>query len=99
MSTFPAEVVSAVLAHMNDDHREDGLRIVRAFGLPGASDAVMTGLDAEAGEWTATVEGAAVVHRVPWPAGPISERAEIRREVVALYQRASELVGLPPAEH
>jgi|SRR5690349_11728031 len=99
MSTFAPEVVEAVCAHMNDDHTEDSLRIVRAFARPDASAAVMTGLDPDAGIWSATVDGEAVEVRVAWPAAPISERAEIRREVVVLYEQACEKLGLEPAGH
>jgi hypothetical protein len=99
MSTFPPEVVPAVLAHMNDDHTEDSLRIVRAFARPEATAAVMSGLDEHAGHWSATVDGATEEVRVPWPAAPISERAEIRREVVALYEQACVKLGIAPAEH
>lgn len=99
MSTFPPEVVSAVLAHMNDDHAEDSVRIVRAFARPGAISAVMSGLDEEAGLWSVTVDGATEEVRVPWPGAPISERAEIRREVVALYERACTKLGIEPSAH
>lgn len=99
MSTFAPEVVTAVCAHMNDDHTEDSLRIVKAFALPGATAAVMSGLDEKAGVWTATVDGAEEEVRVAWPAGPISERAEIRREVVVLYESACEKLGLEPSGH
>jgi hypothetical protein len=99
MSTFSPEVVTAVCAHMNDDHTEDSLRIVRAFGLPGASAAVMSGLDENGGLWTAVVDGAEVEHRVAWPDGTIGERAEIRREVVALYEEACARLGLEPSAH
>ncbi len=98
-STFGPEVVDAVLAHMNDDHHEDSLRIVQAFGVPDATAAVMAGLDCEAGFWTVTTAAGEVEHRVPWPAGTITERAEIRREVVALYDQACVLLGIEPAEH
>ncbi len=94
MSTFGPEVVAAVLAHMNDDHAEDSLRIVQAFGLPDATAAVMSGLDENGGRWTASVDGAEVEHAVAWPAGAISERAEIRREVVALHEQACERLGV-----
>lgn len=99
MSTFSPETVAAVLAHMNDDHAEDSLVIVRAFALRGATAAAMAGLDADGGVWTATVDGAPVEVRVPWPAGPISERAEIRREVVALYEQACLELGIEPGAH
>lgn len=95
MSSFSDDVVRAVVAHMNDDHADDNLLIVRAFGAPEAMTATMTGLDAEAGLWEA--DGAPV--RVPWPAGPISGRAEIRREVVALYDQAAAALGVAARPH
>ena len=99
MSTFAPEVVDAVCAHMNDDHTEDSLRIVRAFARPAATAAVMSGLDEDAGIWTATVDGVDEEVRVPWSVAPITERAEIRREVVALYEAACRELGLEPAGH
>lgn len=99
MSTFAPEVVTAVCAHMNGDHTEDNLRIVQAFARPEATAAVMSGLDGDAGIWSATVDGAAVEVRIAWPAAPIAERAEIRREVVALYEQACVQLGVQPAAH
>ena len=99
MSTFAPDVVNAVCAHMNDDHTEDSLRIVRAFARPTASAAVMSGLDATAGTWTVTVDGAEETVRVGWPAGEITERAEIRREVVVLHEEACAKLGLEPSGH
>jgi len=96
--TFAPEVVDAVLAHMNDDHTDDALLIVRAFGLPEAESATMTGLDGEAGVFTAVLDGVATELRVPW-SEPITERPEIRREVVVLYERACEALGLEPRPH
>ena len=94
MSTFPAEVVEAVCRHMNDDHTDDSLLIVRAFGLPEASAAVMTGADGDAGHFRATTTTGEQDLQVPWPGGPITERAEIRREVVALYDAACARLGV-----
>jgi hypothetical protein len=34
-----------------------------------------------------------------WPAGTITERGEIRREVVALYDTACERLGVEPRPH
>ncbi|RNL60723.1 DUF2470 domain-containing protein [Nocardioides marmoriginsengisoli] len=99
MSTFSAEVVGAVLAHMNDDHRDDSLRIVQAFARPDATAARMTGLDGEAGTWQVTLSGAEEEVRVPWPAAPITERAAIRREVVALHDEACAKLGIAPPAH
>lgn len=97
--TFSAQVVDAVLAHMNDDHTDDSLLIVRAFALPDAEAATMTGLDERAGHFTATTAGSSEEVRVPWPAGRISERAEIRREVVALYDEACARLGVEARPH
>lgn len=99
MSTFAPEVVAAVVGHMNGDHRDDSLRIVRAFAHPGATAAEMTGLDGEAGTWAATVDGAPQEVRIAWPAAPITERAEIRREVVVLHEQACAALGIEPEAH
>jgi hypothetical protein len=82
METFPEDTVSAVLAHMNGDHLDDNLVIVRANGAP------------EAGTWTVMgPEGPLGDLRIPWRSGPITERGEIRREVVALYDAACAALG------
>ena len=98
MSNFDASVIAAVTGHMNGDHPEDNLLIVRAFGCPEATGSTMTGLDNTAGVWR--VEDASGEHevRVEWPSGAISERPEIRREVVALYKTACEKLGVPARE-
>lgn len=93
---FDDAVVTGVLAHMNGDHLEDSLDIVRAFGALEATAAVMTDLDTDAGVWLATVEGAEVEVRVPWPGGPLTERPQLRVAVVELHSRARHKLGLPP---
>jgi len=96
---FPQTTVDAVLSHMNGDHPDDNTLIVRAFLEPSAEGATMIGLDATGGEWTWTVDDGAVGGRVDWPAGPITERAEIRREIVALYDAACARLGVEPRPH
>ncbi|MEG9224475.1 DUF2470 domain-containing protein [Aeromicrobium sp. Sec7.5] len=96
--TFEPAVIEAVLAHMNDDHTDDALVIVRAFGQPDAESATMTGLDGDAGTFAAVVGGVATEVRVPW-SEPITERPQIRREVVALHDRACAALGLEPRQH
>ncbi|MFS3127592.1 DUF2470 domain-containing protein [Nocardioides sp. Bht2] len=97
--TFAPEVVAAVLAHMNDDHTDDNLLIAHAFGLPEATAATMTGLDGEAGLWQVTGPTGDAELRVPWPGAPITERAEIRREIVVLYDQACVRLGREPRPH
>ncbi|MCU1475492.1 MAG: hypothetical protein JWQ64_185 [Subtercola sp.] len=98
MTTFSADVVGAILAHMNNDHPEDNLVIVRAFGAPDAERAEMIDLDTLGATWSAWLvpedERTQVV--IPWPAGAIETRAEIRQQIVALYDSASAALGLPP---
>ncbi|MEQ6902202.1 DUF2470 domain-containing protein [Nocardioides sp. YIM 152588] len=99
-TTFDAAVVAAVTGHMNGDHPEDNLLIVRAHGAPEASGAAMIGVDGEAGTWEVVgPEGPMGEVRVPWPAGAITERAEIRREVVALYDASCAALGVEPRAH
>lgn len=95
---FAPDVVAGVLHHMNDDHNDDNLLIARAFGDTAATASVMTDLDGDGGVWTITVNTEARELRVPWT-GPITERPEIRREVVVLYDRACEILGVTPRPH
>ncbi|QTV80546.1 DUF2470 domain-containing protein [Microbacterium sp. NIBRBAC000506063] len=97
--TFDPAIVTAVLHHMNDDHADDNMLIARAFASDAVTAAVMTGFDGDAGVWEITRDDAAEELRVPWPGGPISERPEVRREIVALYDAACERLGLTPRPH
>lgn len=100
VTVFSPDTVTAVLHHMNDDHRDDNLLIVRAFLEPSATSAAMTALDEHGGEWAYTVAAADAPRtgRIPWST-TIGERAEIRREVVVLYDSACERLGLAPRPH
>lgn len=95
--TFDPAVVDAVLAHMNDDHADDSLRIVRAFGRPQATAAEMVGLDEHGGIWWVEVVdeggGDGSELRVEWPGAPLAERADIRRAVVELHDEAVRRLG------
>jgi len=98
--SFDEAAISGVLGHMNDDHRDDNLLIVRAFGQPEAVSSTMTFFDGDGGDWQATLaDGGVRDVRVTWPGGPISERREVRREIVALYDTACERLGLEPRPH
>ncbi|WP_433220516.1 DUF2470 domain-containing protein [Dactylosporangium sp. CS-047395] len=92
---FTEDVIAAVSRHMNDDHEDDNVLIVRALGgRPDATGARMTGMDGEGIDFTATVNGQAVPVRVPF-SRPLTERAEVRPEVVRLYREACAALGLP----
>ncbi len=102
---FDADVVSAILRHMNGDHTGDNLLITRAFAPAGGfrsdeiTDAEMTDLDGDGGVWTVTHSGGTSELRIAWPSGPITERPAVRREVVALYDLACEKLGVEPRPH
>lgn len=96
--SFSADVVAAVLSHMNGDHMDDNLLIARAFGSPDATDATMTDLDENGGTFEYSVAGETARVTVPWST-TISERPEIRREVVVLYERACAILGHTPRSH
>ncbi|WP_394279532.1 DUF2470 domain-containing protein [Microbacterium sp.] len=100
-SEFDDAVRTAVLRHMNNDHRDDNVLIARAFGPFGdVIDATMTTFDGDGGQWhVITADGAEEVIRVPWPGGSISERPEVRREIVALYDAACARLGVEPRPH
>ena len=95
---FSTDVVDAVLRHMNGDHVDDNLLIVRAFADRDADTAVMIGLDEHGGTWRYETAGAEQELRVPWSA-EISERAEIRREIVVLYDAACSELGVEARPH
>ncbi|MEV0622916.1 DUF2470 domain-containing protein [Nonomuraea sp. NPDC050404] len=92
MSTpFTADAIEAIKRHMNDDHAEDGLIIVRGLGgRPEATTALTSDVDAEA--ITFTIDGGERV-RVPW-GETLTERAQVRKAVVMLYREACAKLGL-----
>jgi hypothetical protein len=103
---FDDSVVAGVLRHMNGDHSDDNLLIARAFAAESgvAEDRIaaslMEGFDGDGGRWTVTLtDGSTAVVAVPWPGGPIAERPEVRREVVALYDEACRRLGVEPRPH
>lgn len=98
--TFDDGALAGVLRHMNDDHADDNLLIAQAFGVADARDATMTGFDGDGGEWTVVAaDGTTTSLRVPWPGGPITERRQVRREIVALYDESCRRLGLEARPH
>lgn len=98
MTSFAPEIVDAVLAHMNDDHRDDNLLIVRAFAGRNPDTAVMIDLDHRGGTWRYVTGDEASELHLPW-SRELTERPEIRREIVALYDAACEKLGVSPRPH
>ena len=96
MNPFPPEAVTQIAAHMNGDHADDNLLIVRALGgIPQATAARMSGLDADAMEFAAAVDGIEVPVRVPF-AERLTERRQVRAEAVRMYREACAALGLDP---
>ena len=98
---FDDAALAGVLGHMNNDHIDDNLLIARAFSpLADVIRAEMTTFDGDAGQWhVLTADGSEDVIRVPWPGGTITERREVRREIVALYDEACARLGITPRPH
>ncbi|MFF1572676.1 DUF2470 domain-containing protein [Leifsonia sp. NPDC058292] len=95
MQNFSPEIIDAVLRHMNTDHRDDNLVIVRANGAPDATDATMTALDSVGGVWAVRSGAEDSELKVEWPI-PVAERADIRKAVVVLYRTACRQLGVEP---
>jgi putative heme iron utilization protein len=96
MNPFPPEVVAQIATHMNGDHADDNVLIVRALGgMPSATAARMSGLDADAMEFAAVVDDIEVPVRIPF-AERLSERGQVRSETVRMYREACEALGVEP---
>ena len=91
-------MVAGVTGHMNEDHLEDSLLIARAFGYPEATASKMTGVTGQAGIWLVTDPAGEHEAEIAWPGAPISERPQIRRQVVELYKAACKVLGVSPRE-
>ncbi|MBL3699163.1 DUF2470 domain-containing protein [Leucobacter luti] len=91
-------MVAAVTGHMNGDHTDDNLLIARAFGYPDATQSRMVGVSGDGGEWAVTDAAGEHQLSVAWPGGAISERPEIRRQVVELYKVACDKLGISPRD-
>lgn len=93
---FGPDVVAAVTRHMNEDHPDDNLLIVRALGGQDAATAAhMSGLDKLGADFVAVVDGAEKSVRIPW-GRELTERREVRVEVVRMYHEACAALGLTP---
>lgn len=95
---FTPEESGAIMRHMNGDHAADSVLMCRALaGLPQAESATVVGVDREGIDFEAVVAGAPVAARLPW-GRRLAQRAEVRGEVVRLYQEACAALGIEPRQ-
>ncbi len=93
---FTPDVVAQIARHMNDDHADDNVLIVRGLGgAPAATAARMSGMDPDGMDFEATVNGIAVPIRIPFPER-LTERRQVRAEAVRMYRDACAALGLEP---
>jgi len=93
---FTPDVVAQIARHMNEDHADDNVLIVRGLGgIVTASAARMSGLDADGMDFEATVNGIAVPVRIPFREH-LTERRQVRTEAVRMYQEACVALGVEP---
>ena len=93
---FPPDVVTQIARHMNGDHADDNVLIVRGLGgAPTATAARMSGMDADGMDFDATVDGIAVPIRIPF-AERLTERRQVRAEAVRMYRDACAALGVEP---
>ena len=93
---FGPDVVAQIAGHMNVDHAEDNVLIVRALGgIPSATAARMSGMDADGMEFAAAVDGIEVPVRVPF-AERLTDRRQVRGEAVRMYREACVALGREP---
>jgi putative heme iron utilization protein len=97
--SFAPEVVEAIKRHMNGDHAEDCVVIVRALGgRPTATAALMSGMDSDTVSFEATIDGGPVPVRIRF-SQTLTERAQVRVEIVRMYEEACQRLGLPTRTH
>jgi putative heme iron utilization protein len=93
---FSDDVVAQIARHMNDDHADDNLLIVRGLGgVSSATTARMSGMDADGMEFAAAVDGVEVPVRIPFRSR-LTQRREVRAEAVRMYHDACAALGVDP---
>lgn len=96
-ATFPPDAVAAICRHMDEDHPQDALLIVRTLGgVPDATAVRTTGVDGAGLRLEARRPGGRQREVTVAFAEPVTERPQVRAAVVALHQRAAELAAGRP---
>jgi putative heme iron utilization protein len=94
---FPPEAVEQIARHMNEDHAEDNVLIVRGLGgIATATAARVSGVDVDAMEFAAVVNGIEVPVRIPF-GERLTERRQVRTEAVRMYRDACTALGVEPS--
>jgi hypothetical protein len=97
VNPFDDTVIEAITRHMNHDHTDDTLVICRGVGGHSTATAArMETFDGSGAEFTTTVGGVATPLRIAWST-PLTERAQVRPEIVRMYHESRERLGLPAA--
>ncbi|MEU5882892.1 DUF2470 domain-containing protein [Spirillospora sp. NPDC047279] len=95
---FTDDVVAQIMRHMNEDHAGDSRMICQVLGgQPEADAALMSGMDADGIEFVAVVGGKDVPVRIPF-SERLTERVQVRREVVRMSDEARDVLGLAPRD-
>lgn len=85
---LPGAAVGRAIDHMNDDHRENMVQMVRHLGGQAwATDAEMAAIDAAGVELRALSDGRAETVRLDFDA-PLADAGQLRAAIVALAMRA-----------
>ena len=93
---FPPDVVAQIAHHMNGDHADDNVLIVRGLGgADAATSARMSGMDADGMDFSAAINGVEVPIRIPF-AERLTERRQVRAEAVRMYREACAALGVTP---
>ena len=96
---FSDEAVAAICRHMNDDHTADTLVICRAFGAWESVDAArLESLGPNGLEFTVDSGGAQHTLSLPW-LDEVTDRAQVRAEIVARFHEAQVRLGENPTTH
>ncbi|MFY1674588.1 DUF2470 domain-containing protein [Plantactinospora sp. WMMB334] len=96
MTPFTPDVVAAIVRHMNGDHAADCRVICQGLGgLPEATSATMSGMDAQGMDFVATLDGLPVPVRIPF-ASTLTERRQVRAEAARMYRESCAKLGLAP---
>lgn len=89
-----AAAAKPIMSHVNGDHTDNLIEYLRAFTeVQDATDAQMIGIDRDGFDIEAVTPGGVRTARVPWPAR-LTERAQVREEMVRLTQQAQAKLGI-----